>query len=947
VRSILTFALAVIAAALLWATLLSVPSQAQAGKANWSGTDTILFENHGYREDTSFKDTTGTIPSGATVYVAPPQNIEGQSSNQKLLVLYFAPGVDPPTATSVQYVEFNYDNGSVSNATNKRSTTLTPQGESSSRDSSCSVSGIGWIICPVSVFLADAMDNIFAILSGMIKVQPAVLGDDNNSMYIAWNIMRTIANIAFAIAFLIIIYSQLTNLAVSNYGLKRLVPRLIIAAILVNLSYIVTALAIDVSNIFGFAVQDLFNGIREQVFNMTNDNLNNSVATETWAGVTTVILAGGGTLAGGLYYAAAGGLYLLLPILVGLLLTIIFVVIILAARQAIILILVIISPLAFVAYLLPNTEKWFDKWKDLFFTMLIFFPAFSLVFGGSQLAGQLIIQNAGDNIVTLLFGMAVQIAPLVITPLILKLSGGLLGRIAQLTNDPRKGMLDRSRNWAERRAEHAKQQNIARGPRLRNPASWGASMVRGQDYRRRRLSDNTDIWKQEATNRYEETDKYGAINEGKTAADLRKDRIHSQHASHIDTLKTTTGSTLNVRTIEAEEAKVAAERASAQTGAMTQAYRAGVYNTLSNERLETLQKNMAENVIQTAAWKQSEQESSYLQQRGISGRMRTDSNLLDIAQGYGSPEFQVIARERAQANAVATLTKLNADARQNAITLLETEAVEAGDSVKDYAIKKVFSKANSQTLADRLAVSPSRLEAALEIAAGDGQVSVFDQARSSEFIDQTLVDAVVARHVGDMKSKGGFHIQADPQLSLQRYIERFNSGELDSSITNLDQVRETFTRDLNKARIETLSNTTSANLGGMKFGAFVGLADDIKGNPSKGVPSILDLIDVDANGAPRSKDDLATVRKIYESLTDALNDPSTRATMTDRLAEARVMQEMVRNKFFKHEKPLDLSATERSMPGGDNLSASMSDNRDMPTSNADRTDDSPTDEQDN
>ncbi|MGH7218414.1 MAG: hypothetical protein ACREGE_03190, partial [Candidatus Microsaccharimonas sp.] len=641
VRSIFTFVLTVVIAVLLWATLSSVPAHAQATTASWSGTDTILYDNHGYREDADFKDSTNTIPSDATVYTAPPQTTSGSSTDQKLLVLYFAPGVDPPTATSVQYIEFDYDNGSISNAANKQSITLAVQGESDGTGSSCSVGGIGWIICPVSVFLAEAMDNIFNILSEMIKVQPAVLGDENNSMYIAWNIMRTIANIAFVIAFLIIIYSQLTNIAVSNYGLKRLIPRLIIAAILVNLSYIVTALAIDVSNILGFGVQDVFNGIREQVFNMTNDNLGNSVATETWTAVTTVILAGGGTLAGGLYFAAAGGLYLLIPLLIGLVLTVIFVVVILAARQAIILILVIIAPLAFVAYLLPNTEKWFDKWKDLFMTMLIFFPAFSLVFGGSQLAGQLIIQNAGDNIVTLLFGMAVQIAPLVITPIILKFSGGLLGRIAQIANDPRKGLLDRSKNWAERRAEHAKQQNIARGPRARNPASWGAGMVRGNDFRRRRLSDTTDVWKQEATNRYEETGQYGDINENKTAADLRKDRIHSQHAAHIDALKVATGSTLNVRSIEAEEAKVSAERASAQTGAMTQAYRAGVYNTLSNERLETLQKSMAENVIQTAAWKQSEQESDYLQRRSISERMRTDSGLLDVAQGYGSPEFQV------------------------------------------------------------------------------------------------------------------------------------------------------------------------------------------------------------------------------------------------------------------------------------------------------------------
>ena len=941
VRSIVAFALTVMITVFLWAILSSTPTF--AAEATWQNDSTILYDGHGYTEATSFSDPTGTIPAGSTVYKSPVLNSDQSSVSQRILILYFTPGVDPPTATTVKFVQFDYSSTGVSNPTNQKDVTAVPQDTSGNSGTSCSVSGIGWFICPVSEFLATAMDTIFEILAGMIAVQPPVLGDANNSMYVAWNVTRTIANIAFVIAFMVIIYSQLTSLGVSNYGLKRLIPRLIVAAVLVNVSYIVSALAIDASNILGYSVQDIFNIIREQTFHLTNDNVS-GFNTNGWGAVTAAVLAGGG-IVGGVYYAASGGLYLLLPILLGLLLTVIFVVLILAARQAIILLLVIVSPLAFVANLLPNTEKWFDKWKDLFFTMLIFFPAFSLVFGGSQLAGQLIIQNAGDNIVTLIFGMAVQIAPLVITPLILKLSGGLLGRIAQIANDPRRGILDRNRNWAERRAEHAKQQNIARGPRLRNPASWGAGMVQKADFSKRRLSDNTDTWKQEATNRYEETDKYGKIHERKAASELSKDRIHSQHAAHIDSLKATTGSTLNVRTVEAEEAKAAAERAATQTSAMTQAYRAGVYNTVGNERLETLQKSMAENVIQTAAWKQSEQESSYLQQRGISERMRTDNSLLDIAQGYGDPKFQVIARERAQANAVATLTKLNADARQNAISLLETEAVEAGDSVKDYAIKKVFSKANSAIEADRLAVSPSRLEAALEIAASDGQVSIFDQARSSDFIDQSLVDAVVARHVGDMKSKGGFHIQANPQLSLQRYIERFNNGELDSSVTNIDQVRETFTRDLNKARIETLSNTNSANLGGMKYGAFVGLASDIKGNPQTGTPSILDIIDVDANGAPRSENDLATVRKIYESLTDALNDPSTRATMTDRLAEARVMQEMVRSKFFKHEKPLDLSMTERSMPDGDNLSASMSDNHDMPTADTDPTDSSPTDEQ--
>ena len=80
--------------------------------------------------------------------------------------------------------------------------------------------------------------------------------------------------------------------------------------------------------------------------------------------------------------------------LVGIGLVLLLVLLIMAARQALIVILIIISPLAFVCYLLPGTEKWFKKWRDLFFTMLVFFPAFAVIFGGAQLAGIIIIQNA-------------------------------------------------------------------------------------------------------------------------------------------------------------------------------------------------------------------------------------------------------------------------------------------------------------------------------------------------------------------------------------------------------------------------------------------------------------------------------------------------------------------------------------------------------------------------
>lgn len=554
-RSIFTFALAVILTALLWTIFSSAPTH--AADAAWSG-DAIVYDGHGYTKNADFTDATGTIPDGATVYTAPVQT-DGSAStaDRKMLVLYFSSGVDPPTATQAQYVEFTYNGTTTSNPQAQKTVAITAQGLED-ESTSCSVSGVGWFICPVSVFLAEAMDNIFNFLADLIRAQPLVIGDSSNSMYVAWNIMRSIANIAFVIAFLIIIFSQVTNLGVGSYGLKKLTPRLIVAAVLVNVSFIICAIAVDISNILGYSIQDIFIMIREDVFYISNDNFS-GVNNNPWTAVTAVVLAGGGVI-GGVYYMAAGGLYMLIPILIGVALTALFVLVILAARQAIIVILVIISPLAFVANLLPNTEKWFDKWKDLFMTMLIFFPAFSLVFGGSQLAGQLIIQNAGDNIVTVIFGMAVQIAPLVITPLLLKLSGGLLGRIAQIANNPRKGVMDRSNNWAERRAEHAKYQNLAKGPRLRNPASWGTGMVRGLNDRKQSLEERTSAYKQGAKNRYEQTKRHHKNHELQEGYDLDKEAVHGANAAHIEHLKAP-GGRLYDRNLSAEAGKAKAEAA--------------------------------------------------------------------------------------------------------------------------------------------------------------------------------------------------------------------------------------------------------------------------------------------------------------------------------------------------------------------------------------------------
>jgi hypothetical protein len=470
------FVLTVFITALLWVTFGSQTTHAAGPVATWKG-DTLLYDGHQfYANAEAKKDNKLGLKEGTKFYTYAPEASSG-SATVKAFIIYFSPGTDPPNEKNATFAKYDYSaQKGYSNQSDKKTIEVTPSGDENSTNS-CSVDGIGWVICPVTTWLANGMDALFQFISdNFLKVQPVTVTNTDTNLYVSWNIMRTIANIAFIIVFLMIIYAQLTSTAVSNYGIKKLLPRLIIASILVNVSYFIASLAVDISNILGFSLQEVFVNIRQNTFNITNDTW--SAGTQGWTALTTAVLAGVGI--GAVAFNPAI-LFMVVPLLIGAALSALFALLILSVRQAIIIILIIIGPLAFVAYLLPNTEQWFKKWRELFTNMLIFFPAFSLVFGGSQLASSIIMQNA-TSMFMIALALAVQVAPLAITPLILRFSGGVLGRIAGLVNNPRKGFLDRSKNWANKRVDAGRQTALGNNS-TKNPFRKAMQRVAYSDHR--------------------------------------------------------------------------------------------------------------------------------------------------------------------------------------------------------------------------------------------------------------------------------------------------------------------------------------------------------------------------------------------------------------------------------------------------------------------------------
>lgn len=305
----------------------------------------------------------------------------------------------------------------------------TPAG-AKTEDIPCIGGPMGWILCPIINYMADGIVAIASFMDSMLQFKLLIGTDSGTQIRDAVGSFAAVGNIILVIAFLIIIFSQTTSLGLSNYGIKRMMPRVVIAAILINLSFYICALAIDMSNITGNAIMGF----------ITGQGASNVTITKGLSDATQ--LSGPGAVQGafGTVMAAAIGVLLLVLFLGPLALGMFITFIILVGRQVILLFLVLTAPLAFAAWLLPNTESWFKKWKDLFISMLVVYPMLMAIFGVALFAAKFLSQIAqtsstadsgivAGNTIGPLIVLLVLAIPLLALPFILKQSNAMLGKI--------------------------------------------------------------------------------------------------------------------------------------------------------------------------------------------------------------------------------------------------------------------------------------------------------------------------------------------------------------------------------------------------------------------------------------------------------------------------------------------------------------------------------------
>ena len=293
-------------------------------------------------------------------------------------------------------------------------------------ESSCSgdLGSLGWLICPSMSLGGKLADAGYNSVSMFLDISPDIFNDNPElgGAKQAWNFFRDIANVVFVLLFLWVIFSQISNVGVSNYGIKKILPKLILGAILINLSFYICQLAVDLSNILGYALKGVLEGASLKA---------EAPGVGGLGGGFVAVLTGALGLVGAPLFAF---LTVSIPMLIWTLLSIAAALLILVFRQAAVILLIAISPIAFAAWLLPNTESLFKKWVSAFKGLLVVFPVVSLMYGSGKLAGAVLSNSSGG--IMQFVAMCAPIVPLIATPFVIKNSLNSLGSLgAKLSNN--------------------------------------------------------------------------------------------------------------------------------------------------------------------------------------------------------------------------------------------------------------------------------------------------------------------------------------------------------------------------------------------------------------------------------------------------------------------------------------------------------------------------------
>lgn len=655
----------------------------------------LLFASFFSTISTSLPVFADPIPSNATPSTNPDQTTPDNNSGDQGTnttdpnATNSNPGATTPGTTNTTDGSTSTDANS---SNNQEPVTCTSQ-----------IGAVGWIICPTTGLLAKGIDALYGVIENLLSVKPLEMGR-NSPVYQVWAYMRNLANICFIIFLLVIIYSQITGLGINNYGIKKSLPRLIITAIIVNFSFLFCAIAVDISNIIGNGLKDLLAGIADNA--ISTGTIDPSKNTGFYALFTTIAAGGIGTT---ILLAFPGGplglLLAIIPVIVGGIISVVIGLLVLGLRQALVVFLVAISPVAFVLYILPNTEKHFQKWKNYFAQMLFFYPMFSMLFGVTKLASMIFITSATTPF-GIIIGVAIQVLPLFLAANLMQLSGTALGGISSKLNGlGNKASVGVAKSIAPMQALNRQKaiENAMKRKRVMNllPWYWGGAMAANSALMQHHFEDELKT-RDDTLRRYRDEDldaqRRGAriLYRDKNGRAVYDKRVYGKEGD----LERTTDfvepkNKVMEYTYQNRVAKLAADAQHIKTedalGNMSDYLEA--YNKGKNPFLEQLAKNQTENFLNLKTAESSKKRNDYNANKFYADTVRNAAKMDSNDVPLDAKLFEKYVSAGAGADAWyandGKLSQEKADSRFIALHMVAADAVDAYESERRSNINRL------------------------------------------------------------------------------------------------------------------------------------------------------------------------------------------------------------------------------------------------------------------
>jgi len=245
-----------------------------------------------------------------------------------------------------------------------------------------------WISCGFRNFFATIVQIVLSIVSLITMIGGVMLNgaiyhtvvnisknyDNLPAINTTWRVVRDVANMTFIF---VLLYAAIRTMLGLAKDTQRLIVNMVIVAVLINFSLFFTKIVIDLSNLMSLTFYDaMVPGAAEEGFSAVFNGQGLADAFMDKLNLQSLYDAGGSnvTFKGLITTSVMGSIMLLIAAFVFFAAAIMFII-----RYVVLIMVLILSPLAFIAMILPEAKGLQKQWTDALIGQAMFAPVYMMM----------------------------------------------------------------------------------------------------------------------------------------------------------------------------------------------------------------------------------------------------------------------------------------------------------------------------------------------------------------------------------------------------------------------------------------------------------------------------------------------------------------------------------------------------------------------------------------